>query len=78
LQQINSAIVQPVQQMNEQMYQTMLVKRNLAWLPQIEQMFGNQQRELVLVGAGHLAGQDGVLSLLQAAGYELHQLNVTQ
>jgi len=78
LQLINTAIVQPVQQMNEQMYQTMLVKRNLAWLPQIEQMFGNQQRELVLVGAGHLAGQDGVLSLLQAAGYELQQLNVTQ
>jgi len=55
-------------------YQQMFTQRNLDWIPKIAAMFGNQQRELVLVGAGHLPGEDGVLQLLQAAGYTVQQL----
>lgn len=55
-------------------YQQMFTQRNLDWIPKIAAMFGNQQRELVLVGAGHLPGEDGVLQLLKAAGYTIEQL----
>ena len=76
LQQIDAEVIQPIRQLDEQMYQSMLAKRNQAWLPQIEQMFGNSETELVLVGAGHLPGADGVLTLLQNKGYQLQQISV--
>jgi uncharacterized protein YbaP (TraB family) len=49
----------------------MFVSRNQAWLPQIQALFGNKEQELVLVGLGHLAGSDGLLALLQQAGYQV-------
>lgn len=55
-------------------YQQMFTQRNQDWIPKIAAMFGNQQRELVLVGAGHLPGDDGVLQLLKAAGYTVEQI----
>lgn len=55
-------------------YQSLLVQRNNNWLPQIEAMFNNQQTELVLVGALHLVGKDGLLQRLEAAGYTVKQL----
>ena len=75
---LQTLVVEPIQALDQQMYQDMLVSRNQAWLPQIEQMFGNEQRELVLVGAGHLAGEHSVLTLLQAAGYQLQQVTTVQ
>jgi uncharacterized protein len=56
------------------LYQALFVARNQNWLPQIEQMFGNKQKELVLVGGGHLAGEHSVLALLQQAGYTVEQV----
>ncbi|WP_392339044.1 TraB/GumN family protein [Moritella marina] len=55
-------------------YESLLVQRNNNWLPQIEAMFTNQQTELVLVGALHLVGKDGLLEQLQSAGYKVKQL----
>jgi hypothetical protein len=52
-------------------------QRNHAWLPKIQQLFGNQQQEFILVGAGHLPGNDGLLQLLRAAGYQVQPLTVT-
>jgi uncharacterized protein len=45
--------------------------RNHDWIPKIQQFFGNRQRELILVGTGHLPGDEGVLALLRAAGYQV-------
>jgi uncharacterized protein YbaP (TraB family) len=52
-------------------FELMFTKRNLDWIPKIQRLFGNGQRELILVGAGHLPGEDGVLALLRAAGYQV-------
>ncbi len=52
-------------------FEQLFTKRNRDWLPKIQQLFGNNQRELILVGAGHLPGKDGVLALLSAAGYQV-------
>lgn len=59
---------------DERIYQDMFTQRNKNWLPLIEQMFGNDQRELVLVGVGHMAGEDNILALLRKAGYSVEQL----
>jgi len=56
------------------LYDSLLRQRNLAWIPQIEQMLRDGDTEFVLVGAAHLVGNDGLLTLLEAKGYAVNQL----
>lgn len=55
-------------------YDAMLKSRNHNWLTQIETMLTNQPIEFVLVGVGHIPGPDGLLQLLEDAGYSVEQL----
>jgi uncharacterized protein YbaP (TraB family) len=73
--ELNKLVVEPARELDPVLYQALFVNRNSSWLPQIEQMFGNNSKELVLVGGGHLAGEHSVLALLQRAGYRVEQLN---
>ncbi|WP_395344953.1 TraB/GumN family protein [Ningiella sp. W23] len=57
-----------------QIYRDLMVDRNNKWLPQIELMFGDENTEYVLVGALHLAGEDGILKLMQEKGYHIEKL----
>ena len=57
-----------------QMYQRLLVERNKNWMPKIEVLFARPGRALVVVGAAHLVGPDGVLATLRAKGYTVEQL----
>lgn len=66
-----------VAEMKEQapeVYDSLLRQRNLNWLPEIESMFADEDTEFVLVGAAHLVGEDGLLTMLRAKGYEVSQL----
>lgn len=72
--QLNELAVEPARELDQVLYQALFVQRNNAWLPQIEKMFGNDSNELVLVGAGHLAGEHSVLQLLQQTGYNVEQV----
>ncbi len=54
-------------------YQSMLVNRNRAWLPKIEALLEDQVVEYVLVGVLHLVGEDSVLAMLEARGYQVEQ-----
>jgi len=54
-----------------QLYQDLLVTRNNNWLPQIEQMILDDDISLILVGALHLVGDDGLLQMLRNKGYEV-------
>jgi hypothetical protein len=56
-------------------YQTLLVARNAKWLPMIEKLLATPERELVLVGAAHLVGGDGLIESLKKKGYEVKQLD---
>ena len=57
-----------------QMYQRLLVERNNNWMPKIEALFARRGRALVVVGAAHLVGPDGLLAKLKAKGYTIEQL----
>ncbi len=57
-------------------YQALVVDRNNAWLPKIEAMVKSREVEFVLVGALHLAGDNGLLAQLGARGYRVRQLQV--
>lgn len=49
-------------------------ERNRSWLPQIEQFLKQDEDLLVVVGAAHLVGKEGVIELLKARGYKLEQM----
>lgn len=51
----------------------LLTNRNNAWLPKIKAMLGTPERELILVGALHLAGEEGVLAQLKKQGFIVEQ-----
>jgi uncharacterized protein len=54
-------------------YTSLIVERNNNWVPQIEACMAKPQPCLVVVGAAHLIGPDGLLTLLQKKGYTLEQ-----
>ncbi|MEQ3696309.1 MAG: TraB/GumN family protein [Pseudomonadales bacterium] len=54
-----------------ELYQTLLVDRNRAWMPALIAMGKTPETEFVLVGVAHLLGPDGVLVGLQQAGFEV-------
>lgn len=54
-------------------YNNLIVRRNDAWIDKIEAMLETQEIELVLVGALHLVGDDGLLEKLAARGYKVEK-----
>ncbi len=59
---------------NPDLYSALLVERNLAWLPRIVEFTEKTDDYLVIVGALHLVGQDGVIELLRQQGVSVRQL----
>jgi uncharacterized protein YbaP (TraB family) len=57
-----------------EVHQKIIVDRNQRWLPQIEKMLEESETTLVVVGAAHLVGKEGVIELLKARGYAVEQL----
>ena len=54
-------------------YQSLIVERNNNWMPQLEMCLARPTPCLVVVGAAHLIGSDGLLALLQKRGYRVEQ-----
>ncbi len=51
-----------------------VVNRNLAWTEKIEELLTQDDDYLIVVGALHLVGKNGVPGLLQQRGYDVNQL----
>lgn len=54
-------------------YRSLIVERNHNWMPQIDACLTRPQPCMVVVGAAHLVGPDGLLTLLQRKGYKIEQ-----
>lgn len=67
-------INEPFRIEDPQTYKTMFTDRNIDWIGKIEKLFTDKDKEFVLVGAGHLAGQDNVIGLLKKKGYKIEQM----
>ncbi len=59
-----------------QTYRMVNVERNQAWLPQIQGMLDNAKKgdTLVVVGALHLLGDDGIVGKLREKGYKVERV----
>jgi len=51
-----------------------LDRRNRSWIAPIERFLKQDEDILVVVGAAHLVGKEGVIELLKARGYKLEQM----
>ena len=65
---MNDGMTQP------EVFDALLVRRNRAWIPQIEALLDRSDTALVVVGAGHLVGDQSVVDLLRQAGYTVERL----
>ena len=54
-----------------------LTARNRAWVPRLLEILDRGGQAMVLVGAGHLGGPEGLLALLQKAGLEAVKVEST-
>ena len=52
-----------------ELYRLLTTERNRRWLPKITQLLTSDDNCLVIVGALHLIGHDGLIEMLQRQGY---------
>jgi uncharacterized protein YbaP (TraB family) len=57
-----------------QLYQRLLAGRNRNWMPTIDALLLRKGHALIVVGAAHLVGADGLIAMLKAKGYTVEQL----
>lgn len=62
---------EPMIEYSRELYDTILTDRNRAWLTEIEQFLQTPETEMVMVGALHLAGPDGLPALLKEKGFSV-------
>jgi uncharacterized protein YbaP (TraB family) len=60
---------------HDELYETIVVERNRDWVVQLENLLDDQQDYLVVVGALHLIGDDGVPQLLARRGFDVTQMS---
>ena len=53
------------------LYEKLLTDRNRNWIPRLEALMNSGKRTLVIVGVGHLVGEESVISLLKSRGYKI-------
>lgn len=56
------------------LHQTFITERNRRWMKALNAYLKKPKTHFVVVGAGHLPGAEGLLTLLKNEGYELEQL----
>jgi hypothetical protein len=55
-------------------YKRLVSDRNQSWVPRIEELLRGNKKAIVIVGAGHLVGSDGVVELLKKKNLKVTQL----
>ncbi len=73
LKALDAALLQGMREYPE-VYQRTIVERNRVWLPKIRGYLKENETYFVVVGAGHLAGREGLVESLKAQGYSVEQL----
>lgn len=66
-----SRIVDDMREHYPMLYQRLLAQRNRAWMKPLRRQLSGSEPTLVVVGAAHLVGPDGLVMALQEAGFAL-------
>ena len=68
---LHERLVEPSRLDDPVSYRRLFVERNAAWLQTLKDYAASDEIQFVLVGAGHLGGDDGLLEALRDAGYQV-------
>ncbi|HUR57325.1 MAG TPA: TraB/GumN family protein [Opitutaceae bacterium] len=74
LAQLDTLMLQDMRAKHPSIFKELLVDRNKAWVPKLDEMLKTPEVEFVLVGAGHLAGAEGLIAQLRARGCTIEQV----
>lgn len=55
-------------------YRRLVADRNMRWVETIEDLLASNDESMIIVGAGHLVGPDGVPTLLAQRGFEVERI----
>jgi len=55
-------------------FKKLVTDRTASWIPEIEKLLQGSQNAIIIVGAGHIVGQDGAIDLLRKKGLKITQL----
>ena len=55
-------------------YRVLITQRNKKWIKKIEAFLGEKENHMLVVGAAHLAGKNGLVEVLKKKGYSVEQL----
>ena len=55
-------------------FKRLLTDRSKSWVPKIEEFLSGDKNVIVIVGAAHLVGKEGVVELLKKKGFKVTQL----
>jgi uncharacterized protein YbaP (TraB family) len=56
-----------------ELQQKLVIERNRRWLDQIAKLVDQGNNAMVVVGAAHLVGQEGIVDMLKARGFSVEQ-----
>lgn len=65
------ALVVQLKKEQPQVYERILAARNRAWMPKLVQLLGSARSQLIVAGAAHWIGPDGLVRQLAARGYKV-------
>lgn len=63
--------LQPLRQASPALFQRLVTERNARWTVELDARLKGKGRTVVVVGVGHLVGDDGVPARLRALGYSV-------
>src|SRR5579871_3450527 len=55
-------------------FKKLVSDRTASWLPKVDDLLHGTQNAIIIVGAGHLVGPDGMVELLKKQGFKVTQL----
>ena len=67
------ALINPMKEQQD-VYNKLVVERNNNWIPVIEALLEKEQKTLVVAGAAHFVGEDGVIKILSDKGYVIKRV----
>ena len=71
LEGLDTLLIEPSRAMAPAFHETVFDERNADWVPQIEAMLDRPGTHMVVVGTGHLIGDDSVVDLLRERGHQV-------
>ncbi len=72
--ELENLLITATKETSPDIYKTLFKDRNAAWLPMFEKYIESQETEFILVGVGHLVGEDGLIETLRTRGFDVQKM----